>query len=133
MKRFFYSFLALTVFALCAVDISAEENEYTAEEIVAMLDKNFATYPWAHIFYNRKIPDQGGPRTRLSGGAYGQGEVVTVEIRKDGWRYEIKINFSNERQAYAKRSYDVKKAIYHSITELLPQTDLPQTEQDDVS
>jgi hypothetical protein len=123
MKKFFYSFLTLTVLALCAADINAQENQYTVEAIVDILNEDFEKYPWAHIYYSRKIQDQGGPLTKFVRSAYENGEIVTAEIRKGGWRYEIKLNFITAKQVYAKRSHDIKLALYSTISDLLPQTE----------
>jgi hypothetical protein len=122
MKRYLWIFLTLTIFALYAVNISAQEQEkeYSIENILDILDEDFENYPWAHIYYSRKIPDQSMERIRFVRRVYGQGEIVTIQIRKRGWRYEVKINFAKEKQVYAKRSYDIKMTVYHIITDLFP-------------
>jgi hypothetical protein len=126
MKNFFCFLLTVTAFTLCAVNISAQENNYSAQDIVNMLNSNFEKYPWAHLYYSRKIPDNGRPSTKFASQAYEGGEVVTAEITKGGWRYELKINFTNEKQIYAKRGYDVKMALYQSIGDLLPEKKEPE-------
>jgi hypothetical protein len=125
MKRYLWIFLTLTILALCVININAQEqeNEYSVENILDILNEDFENYPWAHIYYSRKIQDDGEARTKFVRRAYDEGEIVTIEIRMDGWRYEVKINFAKEKQAYAKRSYDIKMAVYQVITGLFPQTE----------
>jgi hypothetical protein len=126
MKNFFCFLLTVTAFTLCAVNISAQEDNYSDQDIVNILNSNFEKYPWAHLYYSRKIPDNGRPFIKFARQAYETGEVVTAEITKGGWRYELKINFTNEKQTYAKRGYDVKMALYQSLGELLPEKKEPE-------
>jgi hypothetical protein len=118
VKKAFLFFI--TVFALCIVDIGAQENIYSIDDVLNTLNSDFEKYPWAHLYYNRKIHDNGRPYVKFLSQAYENGEVVNVEIRKGGWRYEVKINFISEKQIYAKRTYDIKMAIYQMISEVLP-------------
>ncbi|MDR1256490.1 MAG: hypothetical protein LBJ86_01940, partial [Spirochaetaceae bacterium] len=85
-----------------------------------LLENDFERYPWAHIYYNRKIHDGSPESVKVMRQTYTDGEVVTMRITKDGWRYELKLNFAAEKQTFAKRSYDIKNAVYQAINELLP-------------
>jgi hypothetical protein len=112
------AFFAL--FILCAASLWAQEQAYTLQDAVLLLETDFEKYPWAHIYYSRKIHDGSPESVKVMRQTYEQGEVVTMRITKGGWRYELKLNFAVEKQAYAKRSYDIKYAIYQAINEILP-------------
>ncbi|MDR0409607.1 MAG: hypothetical protein LBH18_04335 [Spirochaetaceae bacterium] len=106
-------------FALCAVDVSAQELNYTVDEAVQLLENNFSKYPWAHLYYNRKIHDDSSSSTKVARQAYDDGEIVTMIITYGGWRYEVKINFITEKQIFSKRSYDIQKVVLHSMDDLI--------------
>jgi hypothetical protein len=111
-------FFALLI--LCAASVWAQEQTWTLQDAVLMLENDFERYSWAHIYYNRKIHDGSPESVRVMRQTYEQGEVVTMRITKGGWRYELKLNFATEKQTFARRSYDIKHAVYQAINELLP-------------
>jgi hypothetical protein len=103
---------------LCAVGAGAQELNYTADEAIQLLENDFSKYAWAHVYYNRKIHDDSNSSTKVARQVYDNGEIVTLQIVQGGWRYEIKLNFINEKQVFAKRSYDVKKTVFHSLDDM---------------
>jgi hypothetical protein len=109
----------LVSFMLCAIYASAQELNYTADEAVQLLESDFSKYAWVHIYYNRKIHDAGAPLTKVSRQVYEDGEIVTMQIVQGGWRYEVKLNFITEKQIFAKRSYDAKKLVFHSMDDIV--------------
>ncbi|MDR2659279.1 MAG: hypothetical protein LBC27_04740 [Spirochaetaceae bacterium] len=115
------SVFSIVAVMLCAIYANAQELNYTAEEAVQLLESDFSKYAWVHLYYNRKIHDNSSPSTKVARQVYEDGEIVTMQIIYGGWRYEIKLNFIHEKQIFAKRSYDVRKAVYHSIDDMLSQ------------
>jgi hypothetical protein len=113
----------LVCLLLCAVCAWPQNQDYTLQDAVLLLENNFEKYPWAHIYYNRKIHDNSKESVKVMRQTYEQGEVVTMRITKGGWRYELKLNFTTEKQTFARRSYDIKHAVYQSINELLPKNE----------
>jgi hypothetical protein len=111
--------LLLISFMLCAVDAGAQELNYTVDETIQLLESDFSRYAWVHIYYNRKIHDDSGPLTKVARQVYEDGEIVTLQIVQGGWRYEVKLNFISEKQIFAKRAYDAKKLVFHSMDDLI--------------
>jgi hypothetical protein len=112
--------VVFALFILCAAYALPQEQTYTLQDAVRLLESDFEKYPWAHIYYNRKIHDSRAELVKVIRQTYEQGEIVTMRITKGGWRYELKLNFSTEKQVFVKRSYDVREAVYQSINEILP-------------
>jgi hypothetical protein len=109
------------LFFICGLTVWPQEQKYTVEEAVRLLESDFAKYPWVHLYYSRKIHDASAAATKVMRQTYENGEIVTMNITRGGWRYEVKLNFASEKQAFAKRAHDVKTAVYQSINEILPE------------
>jgi hypothetical protein len=118
MKK--YTVLFVVLF-LCGLNGWSQEQNYTVEDAVRLLESDFSKYPWVHLYYNRKIHDSSSAVTKVVRQIYENGEIVTMRITRGGWRYELKLNFASEKQAFAKRAYDVKTAVYQAINEILPE------------
>jgi hypothetical protein len=120
MKKTGLLSLLFFMLMLAAVNVQAQEDNYTVENVFTLLESNFSNYPWAHIYYNRKIPDSGRYYIKLGRYLYDGGEVVLLNMVRNGWRYEVKVNFAGQKEVFAKRSKDIKNSLYTSIADLLP-------------
>jgi hypothetical protein len=120
--------LAGILLGVCVLGLYAQDTEnalqYTVDDTVQLLENDFEKYPYAELFYNKKSQDVRAPFTKVQRQVYQDGdiagELVTFDIVKGGWRYEVKIDFTTNKHVHSKRSYDVKKAVYQSINEMLP-------------
>jgi hypothetical protein len=121
------AFFTIFLLCVCTASVRAQEQVYTLQDAVLLLENDFEKYPWAHLYYNRKIHDGGPESVKVMRQTYEQGEVIAMRITKSGWRYEVKLNFTSEKQAFAKRSYDIRYAVYQSINEILPKKDMANT------
>jgi hypothetical protein len=120
MKKTGWLSLLFFMLMLSAVNVQAQEHNYTLENVFSLLENNFSKYPWAHIYYSRKTPDSGRYYVKIWRRPYDNGEVVLVNMVRNGWRYEIKVNFTGRKEVFAKRSHDIRNSLYTSIADLLP-------------
>jgi hypothetical protein len=119
MKKF--TFLGTMLVVLLTMTVWPQESDYTIDDALQILENDFSKYGWAHIYYSRKIHDETNSLTKVKivRQVYESGEIITMQIYHNNWRYEIKLNFITDKQVYARRSYDVKQVVYHTLDDLI--------------
>ncbi|MDR2803830.1 MAG: hypothetical protein LBB22_06040 [Treponema sp.] len=119
MRKF--AFLGTILVVLLATTVWSQESDYTIEDALQILESDFSKYGWAHIYYSRKIHDESriSTKVKIVRQIYDSGEIITMQIFYENWRYEIKLNFITDKQVYARRSYDVKQIVFHTLDDLV--------------
>jgi hypothetical protein len=127
-KLVFLSLVFLTGFAF------AQQQTSTVDGIFKVLDENFKKYPYIHV--NRadktedKRPQTTAKMTRLSTPYANEddydetpqmGEKVYITIIKNGYRYDLVLEFLPVKERTAERSQAVQRRLYGNLlTDILP-------------
>jgi hypothetical protein len=128
-------FLASVILALFA-NLAFSQSVSTIEDVFKVLDANIKKYPYAHLVAINKYDDDRSPRnpikqfqrfqydsesTDVDGNPL-RGEVVYITMIKNGYRYELKVDFLPAKERNSKDIKTVRGQILRIVR------DLPESE-----
>lgn len=124
------------VIATGAFAQAARQQQPTIEEAIAILDGNFTAYPYVHQLLTDKTDDNRPRRCKITRQPYEitieekgeektvKAEVVIVEIINNGYRYELKFDFTPKKEKGTKFSKTVwntvRSGILNDLSEFFP-------------
>lgn len=102
--------------------------QVTADDVIKRLDSNFEKYPFVHLLIAEKTEDKRTPKSSLNTLAYQtlvadkfgiekmeDGEVLYAQVIKNGWRYDVKLDFSPKKEKGTKPAQTVKNSLYKGV------------------
>ncbi|MDR2481949.1 MAG: hypothetical protein LBD07_06675 [Spirochaetaceae bacterium] len=130
MKKLILSFLLLFI----GGSFVFSQNNPTIDDVFKVLDGNFDKFSWVHVLLAEKTDDNRPTFVKMNRLPYDvvvvedtgeekslQGEVIYIEIRKSGFRYNLKLDFSPKKEKGAERATTVKNRLYGKLlAEILP-------------
>lgn len=133
--------LCLSLFALIcggAFAQARQQGQPTIEDVLSILDKNFNTYPWVYQILADKNEDTRQERqvinrmtTKIPIVVNGeekeaQSEMVYVLIIKNGYRYDLTLQFMPEQRKGAKRAKtvwnNIRTHLMGDLSDFMPKT-----------
>ncbi|MDR2864103.1 MAG: hypothetical protein LBV68_00650 [Spirochaetaceae bacterium] len=119
-------------------------QDLTFDDVIKVLDEDFAHYSYVHQLVSTRTDDDRKPSVKITRlpypagfdkeGKEQKGEIVYIEIVKDGYRYTMKFDFLAKRETRALYTSDVKSRIYGGLlSDMMPESYFSPTQTQQVA